>query len=238
MPSDPYERAPRWVRIALQGVVIYSLLILCLESVKPLGWLEPFFRISETVVVAIFIVEYLTFWWLAENRLRHVIRPYSIIDLLAILPYFADFGGGFVALRGLRLLRVLKLVRHAGDHPLSLAVRRAAPDLFGTAVFGLVVVLLASIGLYYAEREAQPELYASIPESMWCVMATLTTVGYGDMCPITLPGRIVASLVMLLGIALIAVPTSLISSNLTDILQDRREQKRLQLRQSVHYREN
>jgi len=237
MSADPYERAPRWLRISLQGVVIYSILVMCLESVDSLGWLAPFFRISEAIVVTIFAAEYLAYLWLAKDRLRHVIRPYSIIDLLAILPYLADLGGGFLALRSFRLLRVLKLARHAGGNPLSLAVRRAAPDLLSAAGVGLVVVLFASIGLYYAEHDMQPETYASIPASMWCVVVTLTTVGYGDMCPVTVWGRLIASCVMLLGIGLIAVPTSLISSNLTDILQDRREAKRLQLRQSVRYRE-
>ena len=113
------------------------------------------------------------------------------------------------------------------------AFRRTAPEMAAFSFVAAVVIVISAMLLYYAEHEAQPETYRSIPASLWWAIVTLTTVGYGDVYPATTIGRVVASVVMLMGIGFIAIPTGLLSSAMTEILYERRNQRDTASRLSV-----
>ena len=105
-----------------------------------------------------------------------------------------------------------------------MALKRTGPEI-GVVFLGAgIMIVISAMALYYAEHDAQPQVYSSIPASLWWAVTTLTTVGYGDVSPITPTGKIVAAVVMLTGIGLIALPTSLISGAMTDILQEQRKE--------------
>lgn len=228
------------MQVAIQLLIVYSIVTMALETMPSLAAYHRFFHLSEVVVVILFTIEYLGFWILSKEKLRYPFRLFNIVDLLAILPLYLHLGVDLRTLRSLRLLRivrVLKLARYNNAiDTLGLAVRRSGPEFYITGLLAFITIMISSTALFYAEHEAQPETYSSVPATMWAVVVTLTTVGYGDMYPVTTLGRLISAFIMLAGIALIALPTGIISSRLTDILQQRREEERLKLIGTVRYK--
>lgn len=220
------RQIPRPVQLFIQALIIYSIITLALETVPELKTYQRFFQVSEIVVVTIFTIEYFWRWALAPNWRTYPFHPMAIVDLLAILPFYLRLGldlRGLRAIRLLRLFRLLKLARYSRSCDLlATAAKRCAPELVVFGMIAGIIILISAMALYYAEHNAQPEVYRSIPETLWWAVVTLTTVGYGDVYPQTLLGRIVASFIMLLGISIVAIPTGIISSTLTDLVRERR----------------
>jgi voltage-gated potassium channel len=151
------------------------------------------------------------------GRLRWAITPYALIDLLAILPaYLPMVGVDLRSLRAIRLMRVfriLKLGRYSrAIHTLGRALRESAPQIFVCLVGVLVLLVLASTVLYYAERDAQPDGFSSIPAAAWWGVATLTTAGYGDLVPVTPLGKVAGAVVAILGIGIFGLPAGIWAS--------------------------
>lgn len=201
---------------------------------------EDWFRRGELIVGAIFSVEYiLRVWTAVENpkcaasrfpRLRYMVSPIAIIDLLAILPaLFAISGGPSLVLRFFRILRMLRLAKlgrasKAWDDIKAAVYERRAE--FGV-VLGIVGITILASGslLYFAEAEAQPDKFGSIPRSLWWAIVTLTTVGYGDAYPVTVLGRIMAGIIAITGVCLIALPTGIFAASFTDAMERRRAKR-------------
>lgn len=215
--TDP--RVGRRVAFALQALILLSVLALAVETMPSIGpGLRRALAAFEGVVVAIFLGEYLVRLYAAPSRLRYALSPLGLVDLLAILPSILALGFDARALRVLRVLRVLRLLKltryvRALDR-LSRALRRVAAELAVFAGIALMVLFLCATGIYYLENEAQPEAFSSIPQSMWWAVITLTTVGYGDVYPVTAGGRVFTGFILLLALGIIAVPTGLVSSAL------------------------
>ena len=216
------------VQLSLQLLIVYSVVTIALETMPSLESYDQFFRVSEIVVVTVFTIEYLVAWWFSDNRLKYPFRLLSILDLLAILPFYLSLTIDLRTVRAIRLMRifrVLKLGRYnRAMRTIGMALKRTGPEI-GVVFLGAgIMIVISAMALYYAEHDAQPQVYSSIPASLWWAVTTLTTVGYGDVSPITPTGKIVAAVVMLTGIGLIALPTSLISGAMTDILQEQRKE--------------
>ena len=216
-------------------VVNVTAVILESEPALSVRHLGLFFFIN-IVSVAVFTVEYLLRVWVAVEaepgvspmraRLRYMRSPMAIIDLLAILPFYlgALLGIDLRMLRALRLLRILKLTRYFSGITVLTDVLRAEARPMGAALMVmLILMVLASNGIYWAEHLAQPEVFRSIPASMWWTMVTLTTVGYGDVVPVTSLGRVMGAVIMLLGIGMVALPAGMLASRFSDELHQRRE---------------
>ena len=208
-----------WVTVFL---ILYSIICFSIETLPGLS-VETiaFLHWSEVIVVALFTAEYLYRLYVAENKPKFVFSFYGIIDLLAILPFYLTLAFDLRSLRllrFLRLLRILKLARYNGAvHRFTSAVLMAKEELiiFTSAI--LVLLYLSAFGIYQFEHEAQPEKYASIFDALWWAVATLTTVGYGDIYPITLAGRLFTFAILILGLGLVAVPTGIIASALSAV---------------------
>ncbi|MDX1737501.1 MAG: cyclic nucleotide-gated ion channel [Alphaproteobacteria bacterium] len=193
----------------------------------------------EVVSLIIFTVEYFARIWvcieapdLAEinsfkARLKFILRPIMIIDLLAILPmYLFAFGAvGVVDIRYLRvfrMLRILKLVRYSPAMQIVTDVIKAEKRaILSALLLGLVVLLLASSMIHMVEHKVQPDKFGSIPQSMWWAMATLTTVGYGDVIPVTTVGKLLGSVVMLMGIGVFGLWAGIMASGFSEELRRR-----------------
>jgi voltage-gated potassium channel len=203
------------------------------------GGNEVFFRSAELLFGAIFSIEYLLRLWIAPDnphwakyrfpRLRYAFSVAAIIDFLAIVPTLASLGpgGGSVLLRFFRILRILRLAKlgrmsHALQD-LGEAVHERRHELLLTVAIASFVLLVASTLMYWAEADAQPDKFGSIPRSMWWCIITLTTVGYGDAYPVTIQGKILSGLVAIAGIGLIAMPTGILAAAFSDVVQRRRE---------------
>jgi len=219
-----------WVVLAL---IFYSIVTLTVETLPGLGKSAlHLLRLSEIVVTLAFTAEYLLRFYAVERKRDYALSFGGIIDLLAIFPFYISLalGMGGVDLRAvrafrlLRILRLLKIARYnkaiARFHRAFLIAREEMVlYLFITAI----LLYISATGIYYFENEAQPEAFKSIAHSLWWALATLTTVGYGDIYPITLGGRIFTFFVLMIGLGIVAVPAGLLASALS---QARREEQR------------
>ncbi|TGG92800.1 ion transporter [Natronospirillum operosum] len=165
------------------------------------------------------------------GRLRYMVSIWALIDLVALLPFYFGILGTSNAffLRLIRLLRLLRLSRlgrfsKAWD-ALADALHTRMHELMLSVGLALVLLVLSSACIYLVEAEQQPESFGSIPRALWWSIATLTTVGYGDVTPITTIGRIFAGVTAVAGIGLIAMPTGILAAAFSDAFQKRREQE-------------
>ena len=185
------------------------------------------FNAFEAFSVGVFTLEYLLRIWTAvevpflkrlpawQARLSWARRPYLIIDLLAILPFYAHhmLGVDLRVVRVLRLLRFLKLSRYSpAMHTLVRVLYNERRALSGAGLLLFAAVTFAATGIYYLENHAQPDKFGSVPESAWWAIATLTTVGYGDVTPITPLGKLFGAFVMIAGLCILALPVAIIST--------------------------
>lgn len=214
-----HPRFGRPVLFLIYAFIIVSVLSIGFETLPDLPpWARAALTIEEIVVVAFFTMEYLLRIASAERPLRYVGSLFGIVDLLAILPFYLSLGLDLRSLRTLRLLRVfrlLKLTRYndAADR-FAEAWRATREELVVFFAAAIIVLYLCSIGIYYFEHDAQPEAFSSVFDSMWWAAVTLTTVGYGDVYPITTGGRIFTVVVLFVGLGAIAVPTGIVGAAL------------------------
>ncbi len=224
-PGDDPSPTARRVATAISTLVVINVLAVMIETVPSMStpWLHAVCDWIESISISVFTVEYAARLWAsgadpqyrgAFGRLQYMGTPMAIIDLLAIVP-------GFVAsttdLRTLRLFRVLYLLRILKLGRTSRALRTLGRVLFRTrselamcgAVAGLLLLIASSL-IYFAEREAQPDVFSSIPHAMWWATAALTTVGYGDVVPVTPFGKMVGSVIAFIGMGLFALPAGVL----------------------------
>jgi voltage-gated potassium channel len=226
-PRGEAHLAARVVNGALLALIAANLIAMIAESVPSVGdGHGELFRQFEVVSLWIFAVEYVLRLWSCtalpghkrpiRGRLRFAVTPVALIDLLAILPLLPVVGGDFRSVRAFRLFRVFriaKMARYSGSLRLFGRVfREHAAELLTILLFLAALLVITSSMMYYAENEAQPEAFSSIPAAIWWSIATLTTVGYGDIVPVTELGKLLASAVAVLGIGMFALPTSILGA--------------------------
>jgi voltage-gated potassium channel len=175
-------------------------------------------RVAETFTVTVFTIEYVLRVSLAEKKREFVFSFFGIIDLISILPFYISAGIDLRSIRAFRLLRlfrVLKLVRYSkAIQRFHRALLIAREELVLYFIVTLMLVYLSAVGIYYCESDAQPEKFQSVFHSLWWAVVTLTTVGYGDVYPVTVGGRIFTFLMLLVGLGIVSVPAGIVSSAL------------------------
>ena len=210
--------------LSIQLLIIASIVIFSLETLPNLNDRTVMvLSILESVCITVFAIEYLLRLFVAKRKLKFVFSLWGMIDLLAILPFFL-FAYGITlnliilrAFRLLRLVRILKLGRYSKSlSRMVLAMKIAREDLLLALAATLIMLLVASFGIYQFENPVQPEKFSSVFESLWWALATLTTVGYGDIYPITLGGRIFTGIILMIGLGIVALPAGIIASSLTE----------------------
>ena len=171
----------------------------------------------------LFLLEYLLRLWIAEQRMRFIFSFWGIVDLIAIAPIFLsifDVTLNLLMVRMLRLLRLftlLKIARYNGSlRTFAVAFSLAREQLVLTLCAAFLVILVASAGIYQFEHEAQPEVFVTFFDALWWSVATLTTVGYGDIFPITAGGKAFTTLVLFVGLGVVALPAGIIAAALTE----------------------
>ena len=220
----------RWLDFILQALIVVNLVTLALETLPDLSedqiyWLS----LVEVFSIAIFSVEYIARCVLSRPMMHYALSFYGIVDLLSILPFYLSAGLDLRSARVLRLMRLFrlfKLTRYskaARRYHHAFVIAREELVLFGCAA--LIILYLAAVGIHYFESEAQPDKFASIPDSLWWAIVTLTTVGYGDVYPITIGGRLFTSVVLIMGLGFVAVPTGLLAGALA---KAREQEKKLE----------
>lgn len=229
-------------------LVLVSLVALAIETeaIRPDSGLPasvgPVVSQINRFVVIVFAIEFaLRFWSEGENpnhsgvmgRFRFLGTPIAIADVLAFLPElivvlaFPDLHGGWLAgLRALRLFRLFKLARYVPAFAIvGAAVKRAGAPLFAALCVAAAQVYIAALLLYFIEGDNKPAQFGSITRALWWSIVTLTTVGYGDVYPETVMGRIAAGLVAVAGIGIVAMPTGILASAFAEEFRERHEAK-------------
>lgn len=237
----------RIVEVSILGLILLNAVAVMLESVPAYHWAwQQEFAWFEKLSIAVFALEYgLRLWVCVEEahyhhplwgRLRYALTPMALIDLLAFLPfYFAEeIGGDARIVRVLRLVRLLKLGRHfAALELLASVTRREFPTLLAATLVLVVLIILAASGMYLVEGKVQPEAFGSIPQAIWWAAVTLTTVGYGDVVPVTFWGKAFGIFITIAGLGMVALPAAILTSRYTSELQERRERYRLRLQEAL-----
>jgi voltage-gated potassium channel len=243
-PDDPNN--VNFFSGAIISLVLISLAALALETeaIRPDSHFAPgfetFLRDINAAIVIVFAVEFtLRFWSEGENprhagfigRLRFLGRFITIADILAFLPelivllFIPHLHGGWLAgLRALRLFRLFKLARYVAAFAIvGAAVRRAGAPLLASLCVAGAQLYVSAMLLYFIEGENNPQSFGSITRSLWWAVVTLTTVGYGDVYPTTVLGRVVAGIVAVTGIGIVALPTAILASSFAEEFRERYE---------------
>ena len=232
--------ASRIVDMFLITLIVLNVVAVMLNTVQSLAARHGrFFWLFEHFSVAVFTIEYLLRMWVCtENtsyrrpvagRIKYFFTPFAIIDLIAIaplyLPMLIPVDLIFLrALRFVRLLRLLKLGRYSESIKLMGSVLKAKKEEISVAIaMSLILLLIASGLMYFIENPSQPEKFSSIPASMWWGVVTMTTVGYGDLCPVTAAGKVLAGVIALLGISLFILPAGIIATGYAGEIQRRKD---------------
>ncbi len=241
--SDPDDRFSRVFDSFLIALILVNVIAVILESVVSLNIrFGTTFALIENVSVVVFTIEYLVrVWSIVDNRwrteyrhpvwgrLRFMRSPMAIIDLVAVAPFWLSM---FLPLdlrflRVARLLRVLKLTRYSAAMNLLFEVLRDEARVIGAAMFTLFLMLiLTASATYLAEHVAQPEDFANIPQAMWWAIITVTTVGYGDVVPITPLGKVLGAFLGMVGVGMVALPAGILASGFSEALSRRRNSLR------------
>ena len=215
--------------------ILLNVLITVLESVQGIKAAAGIYVYwFDMVSLAIFTSEYLARLWVCtlhtdyrspfRGRVRYMMTPLMILDLLVIVPFFIPFFLGdtrfILVFRILRIARILKLTRYSKSlSRLGLVILKKRDDLVASAGIVLMLLIISASIMYHVENSAQPDKFSSIPAAMWWGIATLTTVGYGDVFPITSLGKFIGAFIALLGIGMVAVPTGIIGSGFLEEMQ-------------------
>ena len=206
--------------LVIQLLIVFSLVTFSIETLPSLSaGTQRFLWWAEVATVAIFTVEYLLRIAVADRKLSFIFSFYGLVDLLAILPFYVASGLDLRAVRIVRLLRLfraIKMVRYSRAiqrFRVAFKMVREELVLFFTAT--AMLLYFAAVGIYYFEHEAQPQAFASVFDSLWWAVATLTTVGYGDVYPVTVGGKVFTFLILMAGLGIVAVPTGLLASALS-----------------------
>lgn len=227
-PSTFGDSMSRSIDVFLIALILLNVGIVFAHTFSLPSPLLPFLRTIETLSIFIFSLEYGLRVWTADflypdytpgsARLRYIVSWMALIDLLSILPFYLPMLIPFdlKVLRSIRLLRlfqIFKLTRYTSSLISILRVmQKKSSQLLSSMAVVLILIVISSLLMYNVENPAQPEVFTNAFSGMWWAISTLTTVGYGDIYPITPLGKLIGSVIALLGIVLLAIPTAIISS--------------------------
>ena len=234
-PAEKGNVASRIFDIFIIVLILISVLSVFIMTFQLPPRVSGFLNEVEKAAVIIFSVEYLLRIWTADllfpersplrARLKYMVSVMAVIDLLAILPFYLPMVLpvdllGIRAVRLVRLLRIFKLNRYSealvsiGD-----VFKRKSREMCVSIFFVFILLTVASLLIYYAEHDAQPDKFSNAFSGLWWAVATLTTVGYGDIYPITVVGRILGAVIAIMGIGMVAIPTGILSAGFVEVLE-------------------
>jgi len=235
------DRIAEAVNIFLLVLVVLNVAAVVLETVDSIYEANKiFFHYFSDISIIIFTIEYLLRIWSCDmdphyrspilGRIKYALTPLALIDLLVIMPLYITlaFPTDHKLLRSLRILwtfRLLKLHRYSDSLQTIMDVIRAQKNELAMSFTAIIFfMVLSSTVVFFLEHDAQPKEFPSIPATMWWAVLTMTTIGE-DIYPVTTAGKVVGGLIIILGVATFALPTSILTSGFVDELQRRREEK-------------
>ena len=218
--EDNTTKKGRYFDYFIQTLIFLSLVSFSLDTLPSLSAsIRQFLEGFEIFSIIVFSAEYLLRVYVSKKPLKYVFSFYGIIDIIAILPFYLNTFLDLRFLRAFRIFRVfraLKLMRYnKALNRFKLAFKIVKEEIVLFFMVTLVLIFITSAGIYFFENEAQPEVFKSVFHSAWWSIVTLTTVGYGDVYPITLGGKIFTFFVLMIGVGLVTVPAGLVATALS-----------------------
>lgn len=226
--------------IFIIGLIIINVIAIIIDTFTIPESVKSALSIIEAASVVIFTIEYLMRLWTADllypnygeikSRIKYVFSFMAIIDLLAILPFYIPFVFPIDlrvlrALRIVRLFRLFKVSRYTSAlNTISTVFKKKSSQLLSSFFVVALLMIISSILMYSVEHDIQPDKFKNAFSGLWWAVATFTTVGYGDIYPVTAAGKVLSSIIALLGIGLVAVPTGIISAGFVEVVRDKSEE--------------
>lgn len=205
---------------AIQFLIVFSLVNYSIATLPnlPEKWVQALHVIDITCYV-IFTIEYVARIYISKKPWKYIFSFYGIIDLLAILPFIAGQKFDLRAIRALRVFRIIRALKvskyNRALNRFNVTLKIIKPELVMFFIVSGVFIFITAAGIFYFEHPAQPEKFASIFHSLWWAVITLTTVGYGDVYPITVGGRVFTFFILIIGLGIVTIPAGLIASAIT-----------------------
>lgn len=204
----------------IQALILLSMLAFAIETLSNNSQgLTNILETFEVVSSVIFSLEYLLRIYVAKKPLKYIFSFYGIIDLLAILPFYLRSPLDLRSLRSFRILRIfraLKLIRYnRALHRFNIAAGIVKEEIVLFVIVTVILVFLSASGIYFFEHDAQPDVFSSVFHSLWWAVVTLTTVGYGDVYPITIGGKMFTFFVLIIGVGIVTIPAGLVATALS-----------------------
>jgi voltage-gated potassium channel len=232
------------VNFIIVSLIVLNILSVVLSTVDSVAIQHSkWFDRLEYISVIVFSLEYILRVWVSNlrrgyhhplyGRIRYMLTPMAVIDLCSVVPFFLVIGTHIdvrfiTIMRFMRLLRIFKLKRYSHAlHTLGNVISEKKEELVIIFISIIVLLVMSASLMYIIEHHAQPNQFSSIPATMWWAVTTLTTVGYGDMIPITPFGKILSAFISMLGIAMFALPAALMSSGFTEQIQLQRRRRKI-----------
>jgi len=218
--EDNSSRKGKLFDYFIQVLILFSLVAFAISTL-PNNTKETIrlLNVFEITCVAIFTIEYALRVFVAEKPLKYIFSFYGIIDFLAIFPFYLRSVYDLRALRAFRVFRIfrtLKLIRYnKALNRFNIAAGIVKEEIVLFLIITAIFIFLASTGIYYFENTAQPEIFTSVIHSGWWAVVTLTTVGYGDVYPITVGGKIFTFFILIIGVGIVTIPAGLVASALS-----------------------
>lgn len=228
--EDNNTKAGRLFDLSIQMLIVFSLIVFSIGTLPNLSeQVRTILHYIDLSCYVIFTFEYFARIYISKKPLKYIFSFYGIIDLIAILPFLV---GGKFDMRAIRILRVFRIItalkRSKYSKSLDLfntALKVIKPELTLFFIISGIFIFFCSAGIYYFENEAQPKAFASIFHSLWWAIITLTTVGYGDVYPITTGGKVFTFFAVLIGLGIVTIPAGLIASALSKARELEREEE-------------
>ena len=240
--SNDDDLASKIFDISIIALIILNIIMVIAETFQIPEIVQRIIKYAEIISVIIFSVEYVIRLWISDllypelssliARIKFIFSFMAIIDLLSILPFYIPilFPVDLRVLRALRILRLFRLFKiNRYTNALSTIGRvfaKKANELISSIFVVLLLMIISSVIMYNVENQAQPDLFDNAFSAMWWAIATLTTVGYGDIYPVTAMGKLLSAVIALLGIGLVAVPTGIITSGFMEVLEENKSENK------------
>ena len=231
-------RSGKLFDMIVQLLVLISLISFSLSTLPNLTPVQyQLFNLVELICVLLFSIEYLLRIYVADNPFRYIFSFYGIIDLIGILPFYINSVVDLRTIRVFRILRIFrtfKLVRYnKALRRFSVAFKIIKEEIILFGIVSGIMIYLSAVGIYFFEHDAQPTVFSSVFDSLWWSTITLTTVGYGDVYPITTGGRMFTFFVLIIGVGIVTIPAGLVASALSkarEMDQRNKKKKKAQLK--------
>lgn len=219
--NDKNNKLAKAIDIFIYSIIFITVIDHGLQTMDSMAEYHLYLESWETVPIVLFSIEYLLRVYSAPNRLKFLFSFWGLVDIIALIPYYLGLPAD---LREIRVLRFLSLLKYdPASKNISVAFNRIKKELIIFSILAVFILYISAVGIYHFENPAQPDKFPDIFHSMWWAVATLTTVGYGDVFPITNGGKIFASLVVYVGLGLIALPAGLIGGAFSEAFSKNKE---------------